>query len=93
MWCKKGPCGKWHNLLVYITWSPQRRDQFEEKVKQLHLYSSLLPLIRENETRSGGDYDSIVRAFDLREALENFVSLAIRRNENGERAETLDALK
>ena len=29
----------------------------------------------------------------MREALEDFVSFAIRRNENGEWAETLDALK
>ena len=25
-WRKKGPCGKLHNLLVYVTRSPQRRD-------------------------------------------------------------------
>ena len=41
----------------------------------------------------GGDYNSIVRAFELREALEDFVSAAIRRNENGERAATVNALK
>ena len=92
-WRKKGPCGKLHNLLVYITRSPQRRDRFEEKVKQLHPHSSLLTLICGNETRWGGDYNSIVRALELREALEDFVSSAIRRNENGERAETVDALK
>ena len=92
-WRKKGPCGKLHNLLVYITRSPQRRDRFEEKVKQLHPHSSILTLIRGKETRWGRDYNSIVRAFELREALEDFVSSAIRRNENGERAETVDALK
>ena len=64
-WRKKGPCGKLHNLLVYITRSPQRRDHFEEKVKQLHPQSSLLTLIRGNDTRWGGDYNSIIRAFDL----------------------------
>jgi len=50
-WHKKGPCGKLHNLLVYITGSPQRRDRFEEKVKQLYPNTSLLTLIRGNETQ------------------------------------------
>jgi len=52
--CKKSLCGKLHNLLVYINWSPQRRDRFEENVKQLHPHSSLLRLIRGNETGYGG---------------------------------------
>lgn len=89
---KNEPCGKLHNLLVYITRLPQRRDYPKRKVKELHPQSSVLKLIRGNETRQGGDYNSIIRAFDLREALEDFICSAIRRNENGERAETLDAL-
>ena len=92
-WRKKGPCGKLHNLIVYITRTPQHRDRFEEKVKQLYPDSSVATLIRGNETRWGGDYNSIIRAFDLQEALEDFVSLAIRRNEHGERAEGVGALK
>lgn len=78
---------------MYITRSLQRRDRFEEKVKQLYPNTSLLTLIRGNETRLGGDYNSILPAFNLQESLEDFVSSAIRRNESGERAETLDALK
>jgi len=92
-WRKKGPRGKLHNLLVYNIRTPQRRDRFEEKVKQLYTDLSVATLIRGNETRWGGDYNSIIRAFDLPEGLEDFVSLAIQRNENGERAEGVEALK
>jgi len=50
-WRKKGPCGKLHNLLVYITRSPQRRDKFEAKVKQIYPNTSLLTLVRGNNTQ------------------------------------------
>ncbi len=32
-WRKKGPIGKLHNVVVYIRRTPQRREEFEEKVK------------------------------------------------------------
>ena len=43
-----------------------------------------LALIHGNTPRWGGDYNSLTRAFDLREPLEDFVAAAIRRNEDGE---------
>ena len=33
IWRKKGPIGKLHNVVMYILDSPQRIDEFEEKVK------------------------------------------------------------
>jgi hypothetical protein len=32
-WRKKGPVGKFHNIMVYIRRSPQRRQQFSQFVK------------------------------------------------------------
>jgi len=89
-WRKKGPLGKLHNVLTWICRTPQRRDRFEEKVRQNNrgLAVKALSLIRGNATRWGGDYDSLTRAFELRESIEEFVSAAIRRNQDGERDNT-----
>lgn len=84
-WRQKGPLGKLHNIITWISRSPQRRDRFEEKVLQaLGPNTKALALIHGNTTRWGGDYNSLTRAFDLREPLEDFVAAAIRRNEDGE---------
>ena len=89
-WRKKGPLGKLHNVLTWICRTPQRRDRFEEKVRQNNrgLAVKALSLIRGNSTRWGGDYDSLTRAFELQESIEEFVSAAIRRNQDGERDNT-----
>ena len=50
-WRRKGPLGKLHNILVWITCTPQRREKFEAKVKQLLPGSKALTLIRGNLTR------------------------------------------
>lgn len=41
-------------------------------------------LIRGNTTSGGSDYDSLIRAFELRDPLEEFVSRDLRRNEDQE---------
>jgi hypothetical protein len=33
IWRKRGPIGKLHNIVTYIRTTPQRREEFEEKVK------------------------------------------------------------
>jgi len=33
IWRKRGPIGKLHNIIAYIRNTPQRREEFEEKVK------------------------------------------------------------
>ena len=83
-WRRKGPLGKLHNIITWICRTPQRRDRLEEKVRQNQAVGALkaLSLIHGNDTRWGGDYDSITQAFDLRESIEEFVSAAIRRNED-----------
>lgn len=82
-WRRKGPLGKLHNIIIWISRSPQRRDRFAAKVKQcLGPETKALSLIYGNSTRWGGDYDSRVRAFELRDPLEEFIASVIRRNED-----------
>ena len=81
-WRKRGPLGKLHNISTWILRTPQRRDKFIHNVKQLRsssgsLSGPLLPMIG-NVTRWSSDVDSIERAFILKEAIDDFVSSAIR---------------
>ena len=92
-WRRKGPLGKLHNILVWITRTPQRREKFEAKVKQLLPGSKALTLIRGNLTSWSGDYLSLTRAFTLPEPIEDFVSSAMRHNESGEKDDLPQALK
>jgi len=82
LWRKQGPLGKLHNISSWILRSPQRRDRFSQKVKQLRSTSSstsgpLLPMLG-NVTTWSSDADSIERAFILKDAIEDFIGGAIR---------------
>jgi len=82
-WRRKGPLGKLHNIIVWISRTPQRRDRFSERVKKaLGPGTKALSLINGNSTQWGGDYDSQIRALELRDPLEEFIVLVIRRNED-----------
>jgi hypothetical protein len=85
LWRKRGPLGKLCNVIVWIGPSPQRRDKFDDKLKQLYPATKAVALVHGSETRRGGDYDEHVRAIQHREALGECVSTAIRHNVNGER--------
>jgi hypothetical protein len=93
LWWKRGPLGKLHNIVVWIGRSPQRRDKYEDKVRQFNPESTASALVHGNETRWGGNYDELQRALHQREALEEFVSTAIRHNQHGERDAQATALK
>jgi hypothetical protein len=77
LWRRGGPIRKLHNMIVWISRSPQPRDKFNEMVKQLNPESVATALGYGNDTRWGGDYDKLVHALQHREALEEFVSTAI----------------
>ena len=84
-WRRKGPLGKLHNIIIWISRSPQRRERFQAEVrKALGPNTKAVSLIRSNTTRWGSDYDSLIRAFELRDPLEEFVSRVLRRNEDQE---------
>ena len=84
-WRRKGPLGKLHNVISWISRSPQRRERFQAEVrKSLGPNTKAVSLIRSNTTRWGSDYDSLLRAFELRDPLEEFISRVLRRNEDQE---------
>ena len=64
-------------------WEARNTQEQVTKVKQrLRPDTKALSLIFGNNTRWGGDYDSLVRAFELRDPLEEFIPSVIRRNED-----------
>jgi len=82
-WRCKGPLRKLHNIIVWISRSPQRLDRFAERVKQsLGPSTKALSPINGNSTRWGGDYDSLKRALELGDPLEEFIALALLRKED-----------
>jgi len=84
-WRRKGPLGKLHNIITWISRSPQRRERFQAEVKKsLGPNTKAVSLIRGNTTRWGSDYDSLIHAFELRYPLEEFVSRVLRQNEDQE---------
>ena len=86
--------GKLRNICVWICRTPQRRDSFTNKVKSHGSIGSYatLPIVG-SITSWGGDYDSLKRAFLLKEPIQELVAAAIR-NEQGARNELdLDSAK
>jgi len=78
-WRKKGPMGKLHNIGIWILRTPQRRDRFAQRVRQVRgseYTGPLIPLVG-NVTRWSSDADALERAFVLRDILEGFVGIAI----------------
>jgi hypothetical protein len=92
-WRKRGPLGKLHNVVEYIRKTPQRLDRFADQVKQSYPEETVHTLKVGNITRWSSDYEAIKRALRLREAIDEFVHNAIRRNENGERGPSAAALQ
>jgi len=48
---KRGPLGKLCNIIVWIEQSPQNRDKFQEKRKQLYPETKAVALVQGSETR------------------------------------------
>ena len=80
-WRRKGPIGKLHNIIRYITHSTQRRNVFlgiqsvaiDPLRDQLESKKVPLDLIRDNVTRWNSWYDAAVRALKLRYAIDEFI--------------------
>jgi len=78
-WRTKGAMGKLHNIGTWILRTPQRRDRFSQKVQQARgdaYQGPLLPLVG-NITRWSSDAESIDRAFELRDIIDEFIGIAI----------------
>ena len=83
-WRKKGPMGKLHNICTWITRTPQRQDRFQDRVAKSNLSpnDASVPIVG-SITWWGGDYDSLVQAFLLRDAIEDFMISEIRSQKLG----------
>lgn len=82
-WRRKGPIGKLHNLIRYITHSAGRREAFD-KLQEAGFESlidgeddALTPrpkqLLRDNLTRWNSWYDAAERAIELRQYIDEFI--------------------
>jgi hypothetical protein len=80
-WRRKGPIGKLHNLIRYITHSSKRRDAFMAIQKVILESQQELPepaqkpleLVQDNITRWNSWYDAAERAVRLRTSIDEFV--------------------
>jgi hypothetical protein len=73
LWRKRGPIGKFHNLVVYIRSSSQRREAFKQCL--VGGSNDDLMVILDNSTRWNSTYYSIKRGLKLKERLMVYSSL------------------
>jgi hypothetical protein len=72
--------GKLYNCIRYILKTPQRRDRFADRCRYHTSHHAPLALIMANDTRWNGDLAAISRALELREPLEDYIALEIRKS-------------
>jgi hypothetical protein len=75
-WRKKGPTGRLHNIVKFITASPQRVEAFEE-IQRKNLADedngNVLKLVKDNFTRWNSFDDCAERAIKLRVSIDEFI--------------------
>lgn len=72
-WRKKGPTGKLHNVIKYITGSPQRIEAFEDIQRKHNRGGTILKLVKDNLTRWNSFDDYAERAITLRAQIDDFI--------------------
>jgi hypothetical protein len=82
-WRRKGPLERLHNILVYITCTPQRIDCFKDKVRVHNPDETVFIRIIRNVTRWSSDCVSLERGFRLREPMDDFITHNIGLNRDG----------
>jgi len=83
-WQRKGPLKKLHNVVTYILKTPQRRAAFESVVQRVYPEETVHTVFVGNITQWSSDYESILRGFRLRDAIEKYVRIVTGQNSNGE---------
>jgi hypothetical protein len=82
-WRRKGPCGKLHNVVKYISRFPQRIEQFEDIQRRLIAptrpvgKAEVYKLVEDNDTRWNSMDDCIERALYLQSAMDEFTEKEI----------------
>ena len=89
IWRKKGPIGKLHNIVKYISWSSQRQQLFE-KIQEIEIArlpdgdpeKRLYKLVEDQETRWNSSYDMIDRAVKLRPVIDEYMHKIMKEHED-----------
>lgn len=67
--------GKLHNIVVFIRWTPQRRNKyFNQNVNELRDISTFM-IVLDNDTRWGSTFDMIDSAIKNRERIDAFIAV------------------
>ena len=77
-WRRRGPYGRLRNIITYICWTPQRREEFTTIAKEHSPDDQAFQPIAANQTRWNGDFKAIQRALHLRDPIELFITRHIR---------------
>lgn len=73
-WRKRGPYGRLRNIITYICWTPQRRQEFAALTREHCPDIKVFAPIAANTTRWNGDFRAIRRALELRFSLETYAA-------------------
>ena len=77
-WRKRGPYGRLRNIITYICWTPQRREEFTNIAKEYAPNDPAFQPIAVNLTRWNSDFRAIKRALHLRDSFELFTARHLR---------------
>jgi len=73
VWRQIGAVGRLHNIVKYIRWSPQRREEFANCIQGGEIADfDHLELIQDNDTRWNSFYLAISRALEVKDRLDMF---------------------
>jgi len=73
IWRDRGPVGRLHNIVQYVRWSPQRRQEFMACKNGGNLAEfDQLELLQDNVTRWNSFYTAIGRALTVRKRIDLF---------------------
>jgi hypothetical protein len=98
-WRKRGPVGKLHNAVKYITFTGQRQQLFE-KIQGIEIASlseddpakKIYKLVEDQETCWNPSYDMVERAIILRTSIDEFIRKIIKEYDYRSNCQHLDCL-
>ena len=78
MWRGRGPYGRLRNVITFICWTPQRREEFSTISKEQSPNDPAFQPIAANQTRWNGDFLAIKRALHLGDPIDLFIARHLR---------------
>ena len=89
-WRQRGPYSRLRNIITYICWTPQRREEFIHLTRESCPDTTAFLPIAANQTRWNSDYRAINRALELRTPIELFVTRHMREGLSNYQLDTED---